>query len=165
MALHSALTKIHRLENWVYANAAARLAATGFVSGDVGKVAFQTDTSSYWRLTATTPTWIGIVPSQASGTIASGATANIDFSLDCSTFKTRTLSANSTFTLTNPVDGKVIIVPILNTVGNFTVTWVGVDHWQGTGGSAPVQTIGAVRDVYTFAAIDGVVYGSVAPGA
>lgn len=55
--LHSVLTKIHVIENWTYANAAARTGATGFVSGDIGKVAYQQDDGSYWRLTATTPTW------------------------------------------------------------------------------------------------------------
>jgi hypothetical protein len=54
---HQDLTLNHRLESWVYANAAARTGATGFVAGDVGRIAYQTDTGEYWRLTATTPTW------------------------------------------------------------------------------------------------------------
>jgi len=62
---HSASTYNHILENWTYANAAARTGATGFVAGDVGKIAYQTDEGSYWRLTATTPTWQGLV--KASG--------------------------------------------------------------------------------------------------
>jgi hypothetical protein len=32
------------------------------VSGDVGRIAFQTDTGQYWRLTAITPTWQLIGP-------------------------------------------------------------------------------------------------------
>ncbi len=47
----------HVLHRWVYANAAARLAASGFASSDVGKVALQTDNYSLWILTATTPAW------------------------------------------------------------------------------------------------------------
>jgi hypothetical protein len=54
---HQDLTLNHRLETWVYANAAARTGATGFVAGDVGRIAYQTDTGEYYRLTATTPTW------------------------------------------------------------------------------------------------------------
>jgi hypothetical protein len=54
---HQDLTINHILESWVYANAAARIAASGFVSGDIGRVAYQQDTGQYWRLTATTPTW------------------------------------------------------------------------------------------------------------
>jgi MSHA biogenesis protein MshQ len=42
---------------WSYANASARLAATGFVGTDVGKVAMQLDNSTFWVLTATTPAW------------------------------------------------------------------------------------------------------------
>lgn len=62
MALHkqASLGDRHAVENWVYANAAARAAATGFVSDDVGKIAFQTDTGVYYRLTATTPTWVSL---------------------------------------------------------------------------------------------------------
>jgi hypothetical protein len=44
-------------ETWTYATAAARTGATGFVAGDVGKIAYQTDDGTYWRLIATTPTW------------------------------------------------------------------------------------------------------------
>lgn len=43
---------------WTYANAAARTGATGFVAGDIGKLAYQSDNGTHWRLTATTPTWV-----------------------------------------------------------------------------------------------------------
>ena len=59
---HQDLTINHRLESWVYANAAARTGATGFVAGDIGRIAYQTDTGQYWRLTATTPTWALAAP-------------------------------------------------------------------------------------------------------
>jgi hypothetical protein len=59
---HQDLTINHRLESWVYANAAARTSATGFVAGDVGRIAFQTDTGQYWRLLTTAPTWQLISP-------------------------------------------------------------------------------------------------------
>jgi hypothetical protein len=57
---HQDLTINHILESWVYANAAARTTASGFVSGDIGRIAYQQDNGSYWRLTATTPTWAAI---------------------------------------------------------------------------------------------------------
>lgn len=47
----------HIIENWVYADATERGAATGFVAADVGKIAYQEDAGTYWRLTAVTPTW------------------------------------------------------------------------------------------------------------
>jgi hypothetical protein len=59
---HQDLTINHRLESWVYANAAARTGATGFVAGDVGRISFQTDTGQYWRLLTTAPTWQLISP-------------------------------------------------------------------------------------------------------
>jgi hypothetical protein len=74
--LHSALTKIHILENWTYANAAARTGATGFVAGDVGKIAYQQDTGQYWRLTATTPTWVMIMGAVGYPS-AAGAAGNV----------------------------------------------------------------------------------------
>jgi hypothetical protein len=55
--IHPLSTYNHILENWVYASAAARTGATGFLAGDVGKIAYQSDLGQYWRLTATTPTW------------------------------------------------------------------------------------------------------------
>jgi hypothetical protein len=57
MARHQDLTINHRIESWVYANAAARLSATGFVTEDIGRIAYQTDTGQYFRLTGTAPTW------------------------------------------------------------------------------------------------------------
>ena len=55
---HPNSTFNHPIENWIFANAAARVAAGTYVAGDVGKVAFQQDNNTYWRLTATTPTWV-----------------------------------------------------------------------------------------------------------
>jgi hypothetical protein len=64
MSLHSVQTKIHVMENWVFANATARVANGTFAAVDVGKVAYQSDEGSYWRLltvtnpgAAATPTW------------------------------------------------------------------------------------------------------------
>jgi hypothetical protein len=42
---------------WTYADAATRTAATGFSLGDVGKLAFQSDNQTFWRLQTTAPTW------------------------------------------------------------------------------------------------------------
>jgi hypothetical protein len=59
---HSTQTANHRIENFVFADAAARAAGTGYtiVAADIGKVAYQTDTGAYYRLTATVPTWVSI---------------------------------------------------------------------------------------------------------
>jgi hypothetical protein len=54
---HQDLTLNHRLESYVYATAAARTGASGFVPGDLGRIAYQQDNGTYWRLTATTPAW------------------------------------------------------------------------------------------------------------
>lgn len=68
--LHSDLAtgQIHVAYQWSYANAAARTGAGGFVAGDVGKFARQTDDNSIWILTATTPTWVQVGTGATPGT-------------------------------------------------------------------------------------------------
>jgi hypothetical protein len=52
------LAKRHPAHNWEYADSAARLAATGFVAGDVGCQALQLSDGTFWRLTDDSPiTW------------------------------------------------------------------------------------------------------------
>jgi len=55
-----ALADRHAPHTWEYANAAARTGATGFVTADINKLALQTDDGTYWRLTATAPTWAAV---------------------------------------------------------------------------------------------------------
>ena len=55
----------HAAHNWEYADATARTSATGFVSGDIGKIAWQLDNDSFWVLKATTPTWAEVSSSTA----------------------------------------------------------------------------------------------------
>lgn len=48
----------HGLPNYEYVNSTARLAATGFIPADIGKLARQTDNDSLWLLTDDSPaTW------------------------------------------------------------------------------------------------------------
>ena len=63
MALHKNLTgeDLHALCAWIYASVAIRLAATGFVLADVGKVAWQTDDDSFWLLADDDPIeWVPV---------------------------------------------------------------------------------------------------------
>ncbi len=48
---------MHIIHAYTYADATARTSAGGFVAGDVGKVAKQTDNNSYWILQTTAPVW------------------------------------------------------------------------------------------------------------
>jgi hypothetical protein len=65
MSLHSKQTKIHVIENWSFANATARLANGLYINpDDLGKIGYQQDSFTYWRLilitnpgAAATPTW------------------------------------------------------------------------------------------------------------
>lgn len=51
----------HGPRNWEYADAAARLAATGFIAADVGKDAHQLSDNTIWTLTDESPiTWVQI---------------------------------------------------------------------------------------------------------
>lgn len=67
MGFHSQQTANHRLESFVYATSVARLAASGFTSDDVGKIAYQTDLQVYYRLDSVTPnSWVQIAGSASS---------------------------------------------------------------------------------------------------
>lgn len=58
---HAYTTANHRLEAWTFADATARAAFTGYdlpLVADVGRVAYQADNGSYWRLSSASPiTW------------------------------------------------------------------------------------------------------------
>lgn len=58
----------HVIHAYEYADAAARTGAIGFVTADLGKVARQLDTGTFWLLTATTPTWVQLGASSAAAT-------------------------------------------------------------------------------------------------
>jgi MSHA biogenesis protein MshQ len=60
--------------SWSYADAPTRLAATGFVNADIGKIARQLDNNTFWTLTATTPTWIQFI---YSGFVYSGVSSTV----------------------------------------------------------------------------------------
>lgn len=68
---HSLQTQNHRLESWIYADATARLAATGFTIDDIGRIAWQASDNSYWRLSDESPvTWLALAgAATGSGTI------------------------------------------------------------------------------------------------
>lgn len=70
----------------------------------------------------------------------------------------KTLSANTTFTFANALDGQTINVAVTNTAGNYTVAWPAL---QWSGGSAPTQTVGAKTDIYTFTKVGANIYGNV----
>jgi len=75
MAKHSSesLLSRHPAVSREYDNASARTGASGFVSGDVGLLAWQKDNDSVWLLTATPPTWVqvGVASSDASSVLLS----------------------------------------------------------------------------------------------
>lgn len=69
----------------------------------------------------------------------------------------KTLAANTTFTFSNAKDGQTVVVDLLNTASNYTVTWPTV-LWSG--GAAPTMTTGAKHDIYTFVKIGSNIFGS-----
>jgi hypothetical protein len=78
---HQDLTINHRLESWIYPDAASRIAASGFVAGDIGRISYQSNTGDYWRLLSTTPTWKRLNGSAAaiqSGSASPAATTSVN---------------------------------------------------------------------------------------
>ncbi len=76
---HAQQTANHRIESWVYADATARAAATGFVAGDVGRIGYQSDDGSYWRLTDDSPVAWEQVGGFAGGTPADTVTTEMAY--------------------------------------------------------------------------------------
>lgn len=106
--------------SYSYANASARTSATGFVSGDIGKVAQQTDNNSYWILTATTPTWSELTNTS----VVSGLT----WSTVSGT--TQTMAANSGY-VANNASQVVLTLPTTAAVGDlFAVVGKGAGGWK-----------------------------------
>ncbi len=56
MSTHEEQEEVHQVHRWEHANAAARTGET-VVSGDLGKISWQTDTDVFYILTDTGPTW------------------------------------------------------------------------------------------------------------
>lgn len=127
------------------------LAASGVVAGTYPNATVTVD--AFGRITGSS---IGF----PEGQVLIAAT-DIDWSLGNLFYQT--LSANTTFTMSNLRPGQTLSVRLTNTAGNFTVTWPAFVVWSG--GTPPVQTIGVKSDVYTFVydAILGEVFGSVVP--
>jgi len=66
---HRDLTLNHVIENWTFPDQAAREALVGALPEDIGKIAFQEDDNSYWRLLNDDPlTWVAVGASGPSGT-------------------------------------------------------------------------------------------------
>jgi hypothetical protein len=116
---------IHKAHNWEYADAAARVAATGFAADDVDKLALQASDGTYWRLTDDSPiTWAQVTyaTGTAAGTVATGnhthtgvyaAAAHAHTSADVSDFaeavrdrvgSTLVAGSNVTITVDDPGD-------------------------------------------------------------
>lgn len=103
--LHSKQTVtdgIHGAVAFEYANAAARLAATGFVAEDINKIARQLDDNSLWILVSISPiTWssvaTGAVPTSRQIIAGAGLTGGGD------------LSADRTLDVVANADGSVVV--------------------------------------------------------
>ena len=108
---------------------------------------------------AAAPTWRTITPHDTSivTEVTTGATT-----INALTSRTayRILAANTTYTISNMVDGETITVAVRQAAagGPYTATFTGV-LWPSA--TAPVQTTTANKlDLYTFIKIGGVVYGN-----
>ena len=103
---------------------------------------------------ATAPTFRLLKPADLSVPTAAVAASTID----CSTSNTftKTLTTNTSFTLSNIPNGAVVTIAVRQAAagGPYTATFPGV-FWRG--GTAPTQTVTPSKiDLYTFIAIGGI---------
>jgi len=100
----------HIIHSYEYANSTERLAATGFVAADVGKVAQQQSDKTYWILSNHSPaTWLSM--SGGSSTSIFGAGYQTEISL-----------ARETTTSTSWQDKLTLTTPALE-AGTYRVGW------------------------------------------
>lgn len=141
---HQDTTINHRLESWIFANATARNAAGSYVSSDVGRIAYTTDSADYWRLLTITPTW-----KRLNGAYAAVQTPQPPVN-PAGTTSTTGVHTGLGATITPTVTGKVLAIisgTMVNAVAN---KWPLVQMRWGTGtppanGAAPIGTpIGSI---------------------
>jgi hypothetical protein len=140
--------EIHTVVAWVYANATARLAATGFVSSDLYKLAYQLDTGTLWMLQDDSPiTWSELasggsqqlnkvevpIKKSTSGTLAVGqAVYSVSWDYTNDLALCELARANSPTTLpcvgivsvqaTEAVEGKALLLGVLHDVDTSSLT-------------------------------------------
>jgi len=89
----------HIIHSYEYANATARLAATGFLAADIGKVARQESDNSFWLLTNHSPiTWATMSGGSSTPVFGAGYQTEIDLGRDTTT----STSWQDKVTLTTP---------------------------------------------------------------
>ena len=141
MTLHadSAIGHNHILHNWVFANAAARTGAT-YVSADVGKEAFQTDTSTFWRIISVNT---GIATFRESSGSSNSVSAKT-FNTQAGTNYTLSLSDSSLdnkFLLLDNAAANTLTIPLNSAVPFPVGSWVDVQS-IGVGQTTIVATGG-----------------------
>jgi hypothetical protein len=112
---HQTLTFNHRLESWVFANAAARNAAGTYVAADVGRIGYQTDSGDYWRLLSVTPTWKRLNGAYASYQTPAPVTSATTAAL------TPGVMVGMNAVITPTVTGKILVTisgTLINTIAN-----------------------------------------------
>lgn len=141
MAYHSNETvgSIHIPYNWSYADATARLAATGFVAADVGKFARQLDNNTLWMLINHSPiTW-----KQLNGGSSDTSAIHVDVANEISGITEKTTLANADIVVIEDsaasyVKKKAQIInvrPVFGTYAQYAAsdgetTYTGTVNWQ-----------------------------------
>jgi hypothetical protein len=142
MGLHKNILgdSIHVSHAYTYASASARTAATGFIVTDIGKVAFQSDTKSFWILTNNSPvTWAELTQTTANvpgNIITVGKSGPVDFNSIASAIALAT---------TRIVSGQqqcVVVYPGIYTEFPFTVLQ-GISLLSATGTNDAVSIVAA----------------------
>jgi hypothetical protein len=132
---------------WTYSDAAARIAATGFVASDIGKIARQSDDNTYWELTDIALTWA--VALAGKGFIYSGQPFSVQVTA-------RSLLGNTTVNYDNTSTfSKAATLTAWGALGSSTTQNPGPGALAGDAVAAAAFAAGvatAVTPTYTFTA-------------
>lgn len=115
----------HKLHNWEYANAASRVAANGFTSTDIGKIAWQKDNDTFWMLKTSSPiVWVSVgkegVPSDSLdfnlASVATGAVGRLKWNDTDGTLEVGLKGGSSTLQI-----GQEMVKRVYNNTGGTLV--------------------------------------------
>lgn len=146
------LLERHGLHNWEYADATARLAATGFIATDVTKWAKQLSDETYWELTDDSP----IVWAQRTGMAVAGGSA-FELVVACSDLTTAltagtakntfpwpravTLTSVHAFLVTPQTSGSIFTVDVNEAGSTILSTKITIDNGETDSTSAAAQPV------------------------
>src|SRR6056297_1084581 len=142
MSIHRKLTgeQVHTPITWEYDDATARTSPSGFLSTDIGKIAWQKDDDSFWILKTVAPIWISFFSDAPSDDSVYGRKNASWVKVDAAGAISPSVSTGTA----TSVAGNGFVVPVtLNSFGSIDTTRMVLSvQYRETGSSTWLETSG-----------------------